>query len=211
MLKWDHLPSGVLWWRHGMDPCSALLALCRENISDAELWWFLCFQPEQTVGKKTVDLPLIWDAMTLMKRHNIAVSKQATHWNQLPWQNKIQSHESDPVKTKQIFSQNTSNGPRLGDCPSRHWRVTSPKTIPRWRQQMETFSVLLAFCAGNSPVTGEFPSQRPVSRSFDASFYLRLHKRLSKQSRCRWFETPWRSLWRHCNTITEIRITGIPE
>ena len=34
----------------------------------------------------------------------------------------------------------------------------------------------------NSPVTGEFPSQRPVMRSFDVSFDLRLNKRLSKQS-----------------------------
>ena len=32
------------------------------------------------------------------------------------------------------------------------------------------FSALLVLCAGNSPVTGEFPSQRPVTRSFDASF-----------------------------------------
>ena len=39
---------------------------------------------------------------------------------------------------------------------------------------METFSALLAFCAGNSPVTGEFPAQRPVTRSFDAFFDLRL-------------------------------------
>ena len=37
-----------------------------------------------------------------------------------------------------------------------------------WRcHQMETFSVLLVLCAGNSPVTGEFPAQRPVTRSFD--------------------------------------------
>ena len=36
-----------------------------------------------------------------------------------------------------------------------------------WRYQMETFSALLAICAGNSPVTGEFPAQRPVRRSFD--------------------------------------------
>ena len=35
---------------------------------------------------------------------------------------------------------------------------------------METFSVLLALCAGNSPITGEFPAQRPVTRSFDVSF-----------------------------------------
>ena len=38
-----------------------------------------------------------------------------------------------------------------------------------WRHQMETFSALLARCAGNSPVSGEFPAQRPVTRSFDVS------------------------------------------
>ena len=36
-----------------------------------------------------------------------------------------------------------------------------------WRHQMETFSALLALCARNSPVTGDFPSQGPVTRSFD--------------------------------------------
>ena len=38
---------------------------------------------------------------------------------------------------------------------------------------METFSALLAICAGNSPVAGEFPAQRPVTRSFDIFFDLR--------------------------------------
>ena len=37
---------------------------------------------------------------------------------------------------------------------------------------METFSTLLAICAGNSLVTGEFPAQRPVTRSFDVFFDL---------------------------------------
>ena len=37
---------------------------------------------------------------------------------------------------------------------------------------METFSALLAICAGNSPVNGEFPAQRPVTRSFDVFFDL---------------------------------------
>ena len=46
---------------------------------------------------------------------------------------------------------------------------------------METFSVLLALCAGNSPVTGEFPAQKPVTRSLNVSFDLRRNKRLSKQ------------------------------
>ena len=39
-----------------------------------------------------------------------------------------------------------------------------------WRHQKETFFALHARCAGNSPVTGEFPSQRPVTRSFDVFF-----------------------------------------
>ena len=46
---------------------------------------------------------------------------------------------------------------------------------------MEKISALLDICAGNSPVTGEFPTQRPVTRSFDVFFDLRLKKkRLSK-------------------------------
>ena len=45
------------------------------------------------------------------------------------------------------------------------------------RHQMETFSALLAFCEGNRPVTGGFPSQRPVTRSFDVFFDLRLNMR----------------------------------
>ena len=67
--------------------------------------------------------------------------------------------------------------------------------------QMETFSALLALCAGNSPATGEFPSQRPVTRSFDVFFDLRLNKRLSKQSRRWWFGTPSCSLWCHRNAL----------
>ena len=68
-----------------------------------------------------------------------------------------------------------------------------------WRHQMETFSALLALCEGNSPVSGEFPSQRQVTRSFDVFFVLRLNKRLSKQSWGFWLETPSCPLWRHCN------------
>ena len=45
---------------------------------------------------------------------------------------------------------------------------------------METFSALLAICAVNSPVTGEFLAQKPVTRSFDVFFDLRPNKRLSK-------------------------------
>ena len=64
---------------------------------------------------------------------------------------------------------------------------------------MEAFSTLLALCAGNSPVPGEFPAQRPVTRSFDIFFDLCLNKRLSKQSWGWWFETLSRPLWRQGN------------
>ena len=46
---------------------------------------------------------------------------------------------------------------------------------------------------------GEFPTQRPVTRSFDVFFDLRLNKRLGKQPLGWWFETPWWSSWRQCN------------
>ena len=46
---------------------------------------------------------------------------------------------------------------------------------------MEAFSLLLAICAGYSPVTYDFPAQRPVTRSLDVFFDLRLNKRLSKK------------------------------
>ena len=73
-----------------------------------------------------------------------------------------------------------------------------------WEKVMMTssnwnFSALLAFCTGNSPVSGEFPAQRPVTRSFNILFYMRLNKRLGKQWWCWWFETPSRTLWCHCN------------
>ena len=69
-------------------------------------------------------------------------------------------------------------------------------TFSWWRHPMKTFSALLALCAGNSPATGEFITQRPVTRRFAYFFDLRLNKRLSKQSRGWWFETPSRPLWR---------------
>ena len=70
-----------------------------------------------------------------------------------------------------------------------------------WRHQMETFNALLAICAGNSPVPGEFPTQRPVMRSFDVCFDLRLDKRLSKQWWGWWFEMLSRPFWRHSNVV----------
>ena len=70
-----------------------------------------------------------------------------------------------------------------------------------WRHQMETFSALLVICAGNSPVSGEFPAQRPVTRSFDVLFDLPINERLSKHSWGLWLSTPSHPLWRQSNVI----------
>ena len=87
--------------------------------------------------------------------------------------------------------------PNRSNSSQHVWLPTRQNTW--WRHQMETFSALLALCAGNSPVTGEFPAQRPVTRNFDVFFDLRLSEQLSKQLWGWWFETPSCPLWCHCN------------
>ena len=99
-------------------------------------------------------------------------------------------------------------------CVSRVWRpeqwhnntlyMICKFSVPWWRHQMKHFPRYWHFVGG---LTGD-PSQRPVTRSFDAFFDLGLNKRLSKQSRRWWFETPSCSLSRHChdkhNLVTPI-------
>ena len=77
-------------------------------------------------------------------------------------------------------------------------RLCGEFLVVRWSYQIETFSALLVLCVGNWPVPDDFPSQRLVMRSFVFSD-LRLNKRLTKESRRRWSETPSRSLWHYCN------------
>ena len=91
-------------------------------------------------------------------------------------------------------------------CCSHADKAVIHKQSSWWRHQMETFSTLLPLCA----VTGEFPSQRRVTRSFDVFFDPRLNKRLSKQSRRWWFKTPCHSLWRHCNVGAQLCERGHP-
>ena len=83
-------------------------------------------------------------------------------------------------------------GPVDNESELVHWAITWPNTdqhlcrvMTLWHHQMETFSALLDLCEGNTPVTCGFPSQRPVTRSFDVFFDVRLNKRMRKQSRRR--------------------------
>ena len=82
---------------------------------------------------------------------------------------------------------------------------TSPCLLAIWRNYTKTLSALLAHCDGNPPVTSGFPSQRTSNACFHV-FNVSQDKRLNKQSSCRWFDAPWRSLWRQSNDETQNNI-----
>ena len=91
----------------------------------------------------------------------------------------------------QVFVENADD---IAYVQQHCWHIEIFGYVIKWQ-----FSALLAICAGNSPVAGEFPTQRPVTQGFDVFFDLRLDKRLIKQ---RWgwrFATPSHPLWRHHN------------
>ena len=97
---------------------------------------------------------------------------------------------------------------------SNGYRLAMFQPMANWPDDMMTSSngnmsrVTIPF-AENSPVTGEFPAQRPVTRSFDVLFDLRLNKRLNKQSRGWWFEMPSHLLRRHCNELLNFQWLSI--
>ena len=102
--------------------------------------------------------------------------------------------------TTQMFFQQLIRLATKKYCITNPFWVEPPAAGQTWRRhQMEAFPALLAICAGNSPAPGEFPAQRPVTRSFDVFFDLHPNIRLSKQWWGWWFETPSSPLWCHCN------------
>ena len=116
------------------------------------------------------------------------------HWWFIKVLSKMESIASDKTCIKQPYRVIFSSKLNDAEMSDSHLEPLS------WcRHQMETFSALLALCAGNSPITGEFPSQRPVTQSFDVFSDLRLNKRLSKQTLGWWFGTPSCPLWCQCN------------
>ena len=164
-----------------METFSALLALCAGNspvTGDSphkDQWrWALMFSLICTWAKK--------------------LSKQwRRRWFETPSRS-LWRHSNGVCTGWQSFRRETKRPGRMT------WGLCSTdSSISWWRHQMETFSALLAICARNSPVPGEFPAQGPVTRSFDVFCDLHLNKRLSKQSWGWWFETLLCPLWRHCN------------
>ena len=136
---------------------------------------------------KTGNYPMKY---TVMKKPNSSWETHRQHANRDPHE----KHHWDRAKWME------KTGRWAGGSLARRKPIINPDIVYSWwRHQLETFSALLALRAGNSPITGEFPAQRPVTRSFYAFFYMRLNTQLSKPSRGWWFETLLRPLWRHCN------------
>ena len=71
--------------------------------------------------------------------------------------------------------------------------LVAPEVVKMTSKQYWVYNGALAQWRPN------IPSQRSVTWSLDGFFDLHRNKRLSKQSRYRWFETPSHPLWRHCN------------
>ena len=100
---------------------------------------------------------------------------------------------------KSVWWRSTFLGVRRENCPRHHtqWRprLSRKNTFMITSSDGNIFLVTGLFSAGNSPVTLTKARDEENVVFFD----LRLNKRLSKQSKRRWFETPSHPLWRHCN------------
>ena len=107
----------------------------------------------------------IWRMSNEMKKIPIPKSHERTILHTGSFGAKAQSQKFQ--NEKNICINDTYNGELWvteGFISACHYRISW------WRHQMKAFSASLAFCAGNSPVTGEFPVQRPVMRGFDVFF-----------------------------------------
>ena len=157
----------VAWWHDKMTALSALLALMRaihlspldphqKTTRDAEFSWMVAWTICWTNG-----LILIWDAVLL-------VQLRCNGWQPQNFTFSV------PSLTALLNARAIAIRPRMSEYRIRAWEPTTWKHTKKswWRHRMETFSALLALCGGNSPVTSEFPSQRPVTRRFDVFFVI---------------------------------------
>ena len=83
----------------------------------------------------------------MFRRHEVKIISH----NHLIW---MDSYSTKSTHKMEMYN----SSQKFCFCP----RIECDGIYSWWRHQMETFSALPALCAGNSPVTGEFPTQRPV-------------------------------------------------
>ena len=139
---------------------------------------------------------LILDTWRYTKTRELLCCYYCRHWRlrRLSYNDKIQCCRWRPVRHRD----SSLVSERAILINKRHWLLIwdhqHHDSVIKWKH----FPRYWPFVRGiHRP--GDFPSQRTVTRRFNVFFDLRLNKRLSKQSKHRWFETLSRSLWRHCN------------
>ena len=173
--------------------------------SELSLWWWWWWCPEHSTTLRPLYILLTphyqkkWnpsnpESIWIIITAGTGIGPDYPAWPILNGEPDITQPDSNVHRAnmRHTCALSSPGGPQVGPMNLAIWRVVL------WCHQMETFSALLALCAGNSPVTGEFPSQRPVRLSFDVFFDLCLNKRLSKQSWDWRFEMPSRPLGRQC-------------
>ena len=173
---------------------------CRNLILSIRLMWFLCCSIPPAIIQA-------WGYNTLRILPQARELWKSWYENSIPdGRYDITSIFVSNYHIALIYEKKTSM--QLCQCTwcsnviSSNFPTFSPHISTWWRLRIETYSALLAICAGNSSFTGEYPTQRPVTRSFAVFFDLRLNKLLSKQSWGWWFETLSSPLWRHSNDIS---------
>ena len=159
--------------------CHRLRKIPRLNASENTVKWFNT--ASHTYGLSKSYNSLQWTSWNLSSPGTGVITQQL-----------VRASGNETLNST-LFSFSEGTLPTTGVFPSSQWAINAETILSAchhhswWRHQMETYSALLTICAGNSPVTGEFPTQRPVKRSFDVFFHLRLIKRLSKQSQGWWW------------------------
>ena len=141
-------------------------------------WWYLniCFWQWND---------LVWVAQTVL-----VLQLRAANYNLLS-KYYVYLPGNSPIKKNGFWNQN---------MPFVCFNVHQHDDVIKWKHFPRNWPL-----CGEITGPGEFPTQRPVTRSFDVFFDLRLNKRLSKQPWGWWFETLSWSLWRHCSEIGKSR------
>ena len=162
----------------------------RTKASDAELWCFFYLRLNKRLSKQWSRRYLAHYDVTVMVCFQILALVVHIFYS---WSGHSKWDQCSPSGVAQ-FAKWHMNGTFCMAC-------LYGMKYESWRGPIDFWS--LGYC------TGEFPTQRPVTRSFDVSSGLRLNRRLSKQSWGRWFETPSLSLWRHRNVKQQTHGNGI--
>ena len=161
VIKWEHCPcywADDTWWRHQMGTFSVLLS-----------WWHMMTSSNGNIFLvnelmthddviKWEHFPCYWADDTWWRHQMGTFSMLLSWWHMMTSSNGNIFHVTELMTHDDVIK---------WEHFSCYWADDT-----WWRHQMGTFSMLLALCEGNPPVTGGFPSQRPVSWSFDVFFDL---------------------------------------